>query len=239
MAAKILLAAFAVMCAFGALNAKPHAQTLSITPNYVVEKLQQALAVVHSAIQEVDAKVDAGVTAMMDKIDADANELAERWNAQVDNLAQKATSMGVDVAECIVMQKQLPPVVDNLRAQARECAETQMKGLRAAVQELEGLNPAANAILDDAKLQVAQCDQDGGHLSNILCLGKVLMQEQGEATKLIGQVVVKSGKIVAQVAAAVPNVALCSSKTTSASVAAANEIGQATVSCFQNKFTKH
>jgi len=111
----------------------------------------------------------------------------------------------------------------------RRCA-----GLKEAVTTLEALRPEADAILAEAKEEVAVCDQDS-KLAYLMCLGKALAKQNVRAASLAGEALVQSTRVAAQLSAAVPNAALCGSNTSSASIAQANEIAQATVNCFQDK----
>jgi hypothetical protein len=207
-------------------------RSLKLTPNDVRFYVLEGLTIVDYSIMKAQKEVD-DFNEVMNELNLDMGGLAASLNRDVDEVTKQATAEGVDIAECKAIQKQVPTIIDQIQAEVRKCGETQQQILNEWVDPLKALKPRSDAILEDTKKAVAQCDQNADVDENFVCLGKALVKGAEDTLDLSRQA--KQLETIITKADAKQAVFTCVSQTLRDPVEAANEINDAAVKCIQDK----
>lgn len=201
----------------------------------ILEAIETMLGIAEEKIGEVSDVVESAVESILEGIEGAALDAANKWNATVQEWVDKANAAGVDIQACLQEQQSLTDVIDGLRADAKDCVDSRINELRAALQKVKDLGPKGDAILEEAKTKVQACLDKNNPILTGMCLVATLPAVKVKAGGLMAEAVWESSVVATKAGAAVPLTALCTSKATAGRAAQASAIVDSTVSCIRSK----
>ncbi|XP_034253304.1 uncharacterized protein LOC117652468 [Thrips palmi] len=256
MAAKILFALAAALCAFAAVSAGParlfedaeleqnklDLQNLEgnklfwINATEILEKIEESLERVQEKIELVSEEVQNAVDSIVEGIENAAASAAEQWAKDVAKWVAQANQTNTDVQACLDEQQQpLAEVQAALKADSRKCIAVRLDKLGKALDKVKAAGPAALAVLEEAKITIDQCNSLGDIVSTGFCLLGDMPAVQAKAATVVLKATASATVAAAQAAAIIPMASLCTTTATTKHAAEVSAIVDATVACIKDK----